>query len=179
MLGFSPITTTDTELETSPAHTTLTTPTRKRKGKMPSNQDAYAIKRALTDTEAKKIASAATLHLRTPHPPKSAPPKPRKSTSSPKTSCPSRNPATRKTGIVIHRIALRKDLGKGRRWLEEANKDIGKTTRIRWLRRKTLLLEEGKKTSSAVVYLEKEVQIQRVRLGGKWWKAYRYESERR
>ncbi|KAF8446806.1 hypothetical protein BDZ91DRAFT_853675 [Kalaharituber pfeilii] len=61
---------------------------------------------------------------------------------------------TSKYGVVVHGIALRKDLGRIRRWLEEGNPELGKTIGIRWLRKKTLLLEEGKKTSSVVVYLE-------------------------
>ncbi|KAF8456812.1 hypothetical protein BDZ91DRAFT_800905 [Kalaharituber pfeilii] len=55
-----------------------------------------------------------------------------------------------------------------RKWLETGNAGLGRTVGIRWLRKKTLLLEEGKKTSSAVLYLEKQTELDRVRLGGKW-----------
>ncbi|KAF8471226.1 hypothetical protein BDZ91DRAFT_760900 [Kalaharituber pfeilii] len=61
-------------------------------------------------------------------------------------------------GIVVHGMALRKDLGKVRKWLESGNK-IGKTVGIRWLRSKTRLVEEGKKTSSVVLYLEKMIEV--------------------
>ncbi|KAF8462815.1 hypothetical protein BDZ91DRAFT_796805 [Kalaharituber pfeilii] len=64
-------------------------------------------------------------------------------------------------GIVIHGIALRKDLGKVRQWLEAANKELGKVKGIRWLRKRKLLEEEGKKTSSVVIYLEKEVDVEK------------------
>ncbi|KAF8469998.1 hypothetical protein BDZ91DRAFT_791989 [Kalaharituber pfeilii] len=84
---------------------------------------------------------------------------------------------TSKAGIVVHGIALRKDLGKVRRWLEAANKDLGKTTGIRWLRKDTLV-NEGKKTSSAVVYLVKTIEVGRVRLGGRWLPVNQYEWDR-
>ncbi|KAF8464853.1 hypothetical protein BDZ91DRAFT_763872 [Kalaharituber pfeilii] len=69
------------------------------------------------------------------------------------------------------------DLGKVRKWLEASNK-LGKTVGIRWLRRKTILVEEGKKTSSVVVYLEKPIEVGKVRLGGRWLKADQYERDR-
>ncbi|KAF8444433.1 hypothetical protein BDZ91DRAFT_754133 [Kalaharituber pfeilii] len=50
-LGFSPISTTETP-EVPPRTN------RKRKGKQPSPQDPYALKRQLNDKEAQKIASA-------------------------------------------------------------------------------------------------------------------------
>ncbi|KAF8465978.1 hypothetical protein BDZ91DRAFT_794551 [Kalaharituber pfeilii] len=65
-----------------------------------------------------------------------------------------------------------------RKWLETGNTDLGKTVGIRWLRKKTLLLEEGKKTSSAVLYLEKQTELDRVRLGGKWLRMSPYEQDR-
>ncbi|KAF8470005.1 hypothetical protein BDZ91DRAFT_792006 [Kalaharituber pfeilii] len=73
---------------------------------------------------------------------------------------------TSKHSVVIHGIALRKDLGNVRRWLEASNKDIGKIVGIRWLRRKLILVEEGK-TSPVVVYLETQREIAKVTLGGK------------
>ncbi|KAF8457838.1 hypothetical protein BDZ91DRAFT_852265 [Kalaharituber pfeilii] len=85
---------------------------------------------------------------------------------------------TSKQGVVVYGIALRKDLGKVRRWLEDGNPDLGKTVGIRWLRKKTLLVEEGKKTSSIVVYLEGETSVEKVRLGGKWLRVSTYESDR-
>ncbi|KAF8462031.1 hypothetical protein BDZ91DRAFT_797566 [Kalaharituber pfeilii] len=85
---------------------------------------------------------------------------------------------TTKTGIVVHGIALRKDLGKVRRWLEAANQELGKTTGIRWLRKKDTLVNEGKKTSSAVVYLENTTEVGRVRLGGRWLRVDQYEWDR-
>ncbi|KAF8462777.1 hypothetical protein BDZ91DRAFT_733936 [Kalaharituber pfeilii] len=36
-------------------------------------------------------------------------------------------------------------VGKVRKWLEAANKELGKTTGIRWLRKKQTLVHEGKK----------------------------------
>ncbi|KAF8471077.1 hypothetical protein BDZ91DRAFT_717626 [Kalaharituber pfeilii] len=45
---------------------------------------------------------------------------------------------------------------------------MGSITGIRWLRKKTILLEEGKKTSSVVVYLETPTETGKVRLGGRW-----------
>ncbi|KAF8452952.1 hypothetical protein BDZ91DRAFT_809209 [Kalaharituber pfeilii] len=80
-------------------------------------------------------------------------------------------------GIVVHGIALRKDLGKVRKWLESGNK-IGKTVGIRWLRSKTRLVEEGKKTSSVVLYLEKMIEVEKVRLGGRWLRVDQYEWDR-
>ncbi|KAF8456833.1 hypothetical protein BDZ91DRAFT_800943 [Kalaharituber pfeilii] len=73
---------------------------------------------------------------------------------------------------------LRKDLGNVQRWLQASNKDVGKITGIRWLRKKTILLEEGKKTSSVVVYLETPTEIGKVRLGGRWLKTNVYETDR-
>ncbi|KAF8460721.1 hypothetical protein BDZ91DRAFT_413086 [Kalaharituber pfeilii] len=70
-------------------------------------------------------------------------------------------------------------LGKVRKWLESGNKRLGKTVGIRWLRRKAELIEEGKKTSSIVVYLEEETEIDRVRLGGKLLRTTQYEPDRR
>ncbi|KAF8475511.1 hypothetical protein BDZ91DRAFT_788206 [Kalaharituber pfeilii] len=100
--------------------------------------------------------------------------------ASPQTTSPATADATTKggAGIVIHGIALRKDLGKVRQWLEAANKELGKVKGIRWLRKRKLLEEEGKKTSSVVIYLEKEVDVEKVRLSGRWHKSARYESER-
>ncbi|KAF8462607.1 hypothetical protein BDZ91DRAFT_765154 [Kalaharituber pfeilii] len=101
-------------------------------------------------------------------------------------SAPPRIPKTKSTtpdattpvhGIVVHGIALRKDLGKVRKWLEASNK-IGKTVGIRWLRPKTRLVEEGKKTSSVVVYLEEPTEVEKVRLGGRWLRADQYEWDR-
>ncbi|KAF8462864.1 hypothetical protein BDZ91DRAFT_796908 [Kalaharituber pfeilii] len=86
---------------------------------------------------------------------------------------------TSKAGVVVHGISLRKDLGKVRKWLEAGNKTLGKTVGIRWLRRKTELLAEGKKTSSVVVYLEEEKEIDRVRLGGRLLRTTQYEPDRR
>ncbi|KAF8461611.1 hypothetical protein BDZ91DRAFT_829588 [Kalaharituber pfeilii] len=85
---------------------------------------------------------------------------------------------TSKFGIVVHGIALRKDLGNVRRWMEAASKDIGKITGIRWLRNKGILNEEGKKTSSVVVYLEDMKEVERVRLGGRWLRSCQYEWDR-
>ncbi|KAF8454865.1 hypothetical protein BDZ91DRAFT_801571 [Kalaharituber pfeilii] len=135
----------------------LTEAGRKGKGKLPSQDEAF--KRHLAVTSRKGPS-----------------PRPRSTSTSPPT-----NPdaTTRlKTGIVVHGIALRKDLGKVRQWLEAANKELGKISGIRWLRKKTTLVEEGKKTSSAVVYLEKETEAGRVRLGRRWLRWDRYESER-
>ncbi|KAF8462453.1 hypothetical protein BDZ91DRAFT_797254 [Kalaharituber pfeilii] len=44
-------------------------------------------------------------------------------------------------------------LGRVRKWLEAGNAELGKTAGIRWLRKKSILLEEGKKTSSAALLL--------------------------
>ncbi|KAF8469752.1 hypothetical protein BDZ91DRAFT_792499 [Kalaharituber pfeilii] len=93
-------------------------------------------------------------------------------------SSPQRYATTKKFGIVIHGIPLRRDLGKAKTWLEAANQGLGKIEGIRWLRRKTLLEEEGKKTSSVVVYVGKETEIEKVRLGGRWFRSVRYEPER-
>ncbi|KAF8457837.1 hypothetical protein BDZ91DRAFT_837669 [Kalaharituber pfeilii] len=69
------------------------------------------------------------------------------------------------------------DLGKVRKWLEASNK-IGKTVGVRWLRQKARLVEEGKKTSSVVVYLEKSIEVEKVRLGGRWMRVDQYEWDR-
>ncbi|KAF8441942.1 hypothetical protein BDZ91DRAFT_804024 [Kalaharituber pfeilii] len=199
-LGFSPINTVFSEdlgTENPPAASAPAPPpnqTKKRKGKMPSNQDAYAIKCQLSDREAKKIAAtdpvdtpagstpATTQYPKPPTPePSTSHPRPRTSTPLPKArsrppTCPDNT--TSRQGIVVHGIALRKDLGNVRRWLEASKKDIGKTTGIRWLRKKTILTEEGKVTSSVVVYLEKPTDIGKVRLGGRWLRANVYETER-
>ncbi|KAF8438323.1 hypothetical protein BDZ91DRAFT_795596 [Kalaharituber pfeilii] len=100
--------------------------------------------------------------------------------SSPTSSHLCHPPATTrgKAGIVIHGIALRKDLGKVKQWLEAANKELGKIRGIRWLRKRDVLEEEGKKTSSVVIYLGKEMDVEKVRLSGRWHKSVRYESER-
>ncbi|KAF8460155.1 hypothetical protein BDZ91DRAFT_726399, partial [Kalaharituber pfeilii] len=81
-------------------------------------------------------------------------------------------------GIVVHGVALRRDLGKVQRWLGEDNKDLRKIVGVRWLRRKDLLVGEGKKTSSVVVFLEDQQDVDRVRLGGRWLRASRYEADR-
>ncbi|KAF8458744.1 hypothetical protein BDZ91DRAFT_742932, partial [Kalaharituber pfeilii] len=52
------------------------------------------------------------------------------------------------------------------------------TAGIRWLRSKKTLQEEGKQTSSVVVYLEEDKVMDRVRLGGRWLRACRYEWDR-
>ncbi|KAF8455425.1 hypothetical protein BDZ91DRAFT_801379 [Kalaharituber pfeilii] len=59
-----------------------------------------------------------------------------------------------------------------------ANRELGKINGIRWLRKRTILEEEGKKTSSVVVYLGKETEVEKVRLSGRWFRSVRYESER-
>ncbi|KAF8471062.1 hypothetical protein BDZ91DRAFT_846728 [Kalaharituber pfeilii] len=103
----------------------------------------------------------------------------RRKTSKPSAPTPSTDATTPKFGVVVHGIALRKDLGKVRKWLESGNKTLGKTVGIRWLRRKAELVGEGKKTSSVVVYLEEEREIDRVRLGGKLLRTTQYELDRR
>ncbi|KAF8468253.1 hypothetical protein BDZ91DRAFT_793128 [Kalaharituber pfeilii] len=65
---------------------------------------------------------------------------------------------TSKSGIVVHGVALRKNLGNVQKWLESANKGLGKITGIRWLRKNETLVEEGKLASSVVVYLEECVE---------------------
>ncbi|KAF8475106.1 hypothetical protein BDZ91DRAFT_789355 [Kalaharituber pfeilii] len=85
-------------------------------------------------------------------------------------------------GLIILAIELTISdvyLGKVRKWLESGNDRLGKTVGIRWLRRKTALLEEGKMTSSVVVYLEAATGVDRVRLGGKWLRTTQYEPDRR
>ncbi|KAF8446679.1 hypothetical protein BDZ91DRAFT_753091 [Kalaharituber pfeilii] len=83
---------------------------------------------------------------------------------------------TTKPGIVVPRIALRKNLGNVRRWME-ADNDIGRITGIRWLIKETTLREKGKKTSLVVVYLEDTTQADRVRLGGRWLRRLRKEKK--
>ncbi|KAF8458739.1 hypothetical protein BDZ91DRAFT_800157 [Kalaharituber pfeilii] len=95
-------------------------------------------------------------------------------TTTPRTS---RQPPTKprhNNGIVIHGVPLRKDLEKCRKWLETENKEIGQSTGIRWLRKKTTLEEEGKKTSSVVLYTTTKVEIGKVRLGGRWLRTEAY-----
>ncbi|KAF8460051.1 hypothetical protein BDZ91DRAFT_785532 [Kalaharituber pfeilii] len=108
-------------------------------------------------------------------------PGPTKNSSAPprsrKTQPATPDAATPAHGIVIHGTALRKDLGKVRKWLEASNK-LGKTVGIRWLRKKTTLVEEGKKSSSVVLYLEKPTEVEKVRLGGRWMRAGQYEWDR-
>ncbi|KAF8465665.1 hypothetical protein BDZ91DRAFT_726591 [Kalaharituber pfeilii] len=53
------------------------------------------------------------------------------------------------------------------------------TTGIRWLRRKTTLEEEEKKASSIVLYTKARVEVERVRLGGKWLRSEEYEPNRK
>ncbi|KAF8451622.1 hypothetical protein BDZ91DRAFT_802642 [Kalaharituber pfeilii] len=207
-------------------HSTSTLLCRHRKGKAPTPDQPYEIKRQLRDEEAKKIASSTGAPpslapppsppkpgpspKATPSPPEPTPPPPKSSTDTkgkgkpPKskgklpsqeealqrhlaarkghttTSPPTNSDATTKgkSGIVVHGIALRKDLGKVKQWLEAANKELGKIVGIRWLRRRTILEEEGKKTSSVVVYLGKEMDVEKVRLSGRWLRSVRYETER-
>ncbi|KAF8446685.1 hypothetical protein BDZ91DRAFT_853677 [Kalaharituber pfeilii] len=99
----------------------------------------------------------------------------------PQTASPATEDATTRggVGIVIHGIALRKDLGKVKKWLAAANESLGKIKGIRWLRKRNLLEEAGKTTSSVVVYLQKEVDVEKVRLSGRWHRSARHESERR
>ncbi|KAF8458774.1 hypothetical protein BDZ91DRAFT_742604 [Kalaharituber pfeilii] len=135
-------------------------------------------------------SAATTITPKTPTPTPEPTPKPTNPDSRPaiSPSSPNTRPAatrsasdatTSKFGIVEYGIGLRKDLGKVRRWLEEHYKGLGKTVGIRWLRRKATLIEEGKKTSSEVVYLEENIEIERVRLRGKWLRVTQYESDRR
>ncbi|KAF8469945.1 hypothetical protein BDZ91DRAFT_761289 [Kalaharituber pfeilii] len=161
---------------------------RKRKGKVASAQGPYALKRRLDDTEVQKIATApqvgtsaadstpvstATVTPSAPTPNSTPIPKPKTSqtTRARFLTYPSTPGAPR-------RSALRKDLGNVWRWMEADNKDIKRITGIRWLIKKTTLREEGKKTSSLVVYLEDTVQADWVRLGGKWLRACKYEWDR-
>ncbi|KAF8457888.1 hypothetical protein BDZ91DRAFT_852239 [Kalaharituber pfeilii] len=85
---------------------------------------------------------------------------------------------TKTYGLVIHGVALRKDLDKIRKWLESDNKELGETTGIRWLRKKTTLIDEGKKTSSVVLYLKTQREVGKVRLGGRWLRSETYEQDR-
>ncbi|KAF8474097.1 hypothetical protein BDZ91DRAFT_789687 [Kalaharituber pfeilii] len=181
--------------------TAAPTPSRKRKGK---TQDAYAIKRQLSGEEARKIASAthpAPSATATPSPPTSGrhqgklpsqdaafkrhlrdkAPEPSTSRRTPQAATkpsPTTPDVSTKSGIVVHGIALRKNLDNVRRWLTADNKDLKKIVGIRWLRKKDTLIGEGKKTSSVVVYLEDQQDIDKVRLGGRWLKASQYEAER-
>ncbi|KAF8463054.1 hypothetical protein BDZ91DRAFT_796544 [Kalaharituber pfeilii] len=118
-----------------------------------------------------------TTRLPTPTP--DSTPRQRPKTSKPSAPSPNTDATTSTFGVVVHGIALRKDLGKVRKWLESGNKGLGKTVGIRWLRRKTALIEEGKKTSSVLVYLEAATDIDRVRLGGKLLRTTQYEPDRR
>ncbi|KAF8434211.1 hypothetical protein BDZ91DRAFT_787341, partial [Kalaharituber pfeilii] len=70
-------------------------------------------------------------------------------------------------------------LGEVKKWLAAANESLGKIKGICWLRKRNLLEEAGKTTSSVVVYLEKEVDVEKVRLSGRWHRSAQYESERR
>ncbi|KAF8459262.1 hypothetical protein BDZ91DRAFT_799909 [Kalaharituber pfeilii] len=155
----------------------LVQPSRKRKGKTPSPEDAYAIKRQLSDEEARKIASAT-------HPAPSA-----TATPSPPTSGRHQGKLPSQDGAFKRHLRdkapepstsrpLRKNLDNVRRWLTADNKDLKKIVGIRWLRKKDILIGEGKKTSSVVVYLEDQQEIDKVRLGGRWLKASQYEAER-
>ncbi|KAF8454270.1 hypothetical protein BDZ91DRAFT_786594 [Kalaharituber pfeilii] len=209
-LGFSTITTCAEEPPTSEDTAPATNPhaipapdtrpenarNKKRKGKTPSPQDSYAIKRQLDDKEARRIASAPPVGDTAGTAPDNTTPSSSKPTPSPtqktqtprtpsrpKTKLPTTPPTpdastTTKIGIVVHGIALSKDLGKVRRWLEAANQELGKTTGIRWLRKKDTLVNEGKTTSSAVVYLENHTDVGRVRLGGRWLRVDQYEWDR-
>ncbi|KAF8469493.1 hypothetical protein BDZ91DRAFT_792293 [Kalaharituber pfeilii] len=67
---------------------------------------------------------------------------------------------------------------KVRKWLESDNKELGETTGIRWLRKKTTLIDEGKKTSSVVLYLKTQREVGKVRLGGRWLRSETYEQDR-
>ncbi|KAF8460095.1 hypothetical protein BDZ91DRAFT_766508 [Kalaharituber pfeilii] len=64
-------------------------------------------------------------------------PGPRPKTDKPSAPPPHTGATTQTYGVVVHAIALRKDLGKVQKWLESGNSRLGKTVGIRWLRRKT------------------------------------------
>ncbi|KAF8443465.1 hypothetical protein BDZ91DRAFT_803910 [Kalaharituber pfeilii] len=55
---------------------------------------------------------------------------------------------------------------------------LGKIRGVRWLRKKAILKEEGKKTSSVVAYLETETKADKVKLGGRWLRTSVYEPDR-
>ncbi|KAF8448189.1 hypothetical protein BDZ91DRAFT_803217 [Kalaharituber pfeilii] len=130
---------------------------KKRKGKAPTPNQIYEIKHRLSDQEAKKIKGPTT------------------TTSLPMT--PNAN-TSGQAGIVIHGIILRKELRKVKQWLEATNKELGKIKGIYWLRKRNVLEENSKKTSSVVIYLEREMDVEKVRLSRQWYKSVRYESER-
>ncbi|KAF8462828.1 hypothetical protein BDZ91DRAFT_796842 [Kalaharituber pfeilii] len=138
------------------ANKTPTHATRKRKARPASPTTK-------TTPEATPAAAKPTLNPR----PETRSPTPRRSDS-----------PLEKKGIVVHGIALRKDLGNVRRWLETDNIGMGRITGIRWLRKKSILLEEGKKTSSVVVYLETPTETGKVWLGGRWLNTSVYETDR-
>ncbi|KAF8457342.1 hypothetical protein BDZ91DRAFT_800593 [Kalaharituber pfeilii] len=146
--GPTPATTTGTPAGDTPATTKTTT-------SKPSN--------SRRTPQAKMPPAPSTSSPR----PQTTPPRPK---ASPHTSTKPDN-TTKRQGIVVHGIALRKELGNVKRWLKASNQDMGKILEIRWLRKKATLVEEGKKTSSAVVYLETQTEIGRIRLGGRWLRA--------
>ncbi|KAF8453071.1 hypothetical protein BDZ91DRAFT_802442 [Kalaharituber pfeilii] len=117
---------------------------KKRKGKTPSPQGPYAIKRQLDDKEARKIASA---------PPVGDTAGPAPDNTTPSSSTPTPSP-TQKT--------------------QTPRTPSG----IRWLRKKDTLVNEGKKTNSAVVYLENHTNVGRVSLGGRWLRVDQDEWDR-
>ncbi|KAF8461747.1 hypothetical protein BDZ91DRAFT_797815 [Kalaharituber pfeilii] len=156
---------------------------RKRKGKKPLPGEPYAIKRQLSDEVAQKIASTPSVETHTPtqnpNPFSGTTQKPDTPPRPPKTASPTTPAAnTNPSGIVVHGVALRKDLSKVRKWLEADIKVLGKTVGIRWLKKKTMLVDEGKKTRSVVVYLENTFEGGRVRLGGRWLRTDQYERDR-
>ncbi|KAF8457069.1 hypothetical protein BDZ91DRAFT_800818 [Kalaharituber pfeilii] len=55
---------------------------------------------------------------------------------------------------------------------------LGMIRGVRWLRKKAILEEEGKKTSSVVAYLETETKADKVKLGGRWLRTSVYETDR-
>ncbi|KAF8461607.1 hypothetical protein BDZ91DRAFT_784806 [Kalaharituber pfeilii] len=130
---------------------------------------------ATTTTSTKLPTPTPTRQRPTPDPT----PRQRPKTGKPFIPPPNTGATTPTFGVVVHGIALRKDLAKVRKWLESGNDRLGKTVGIRWLTRKAALLEEGKMTSSVVVYLEAATDVDRVRLGGKWLRTTQYEPDRR
>ncbi|KAF8436421.1 hypothetical protein BDZ91DRAFT_804463 [Kalaharituber pfeilii] len=62
--------------------------------------------------------------------------------------------------------------------LEAMNKEVEKMRRIQWLRKRNVPKEEGKKTSSVVIYLVREMDVKKVKLSGWWYKSVQYELER-
>ncbi|KAF8445138.1 hypothetical protein BDZ91DRAFT_754019 [Kalaharituber pfeilii] len=149
-LGMSPI----SHIHIAPAKAPTTPRKRKASPASPTTK---------TTSEATPAAAKPTLNPR----PETRSPTPRRSDS-----------PLEKKGIVVHGIALRKDLGNVRRWLETDNIGMGRITGIRWLRKKSILLEEGKKASSVVVYLETPTETGKVRLGGRWLNTSVYETDR-